>query len=244
MEVFDYVAISISGALMLGYHVYYVYNLMNRPQRVVAGWTTMVRKQWVLEILKKKGGDILAVQTLRNWILSATFLATVSMFISFGLLQFLAQSARVVNPTSNTLIIQVLTDEMIGTKTVVILVFNFISFFCFSQSIRYFNHVGFTINIPMEGTEGSEDEQIDCYETADHVAHLLNVGAKFFTVGMRGLYFSIPATFWYFGSVSLLISTTIVLFVVFMADLSDANLSQALRFKKKSKKDQTIVQVQ
>ena len=35
-----------------------------------------VKKRWVIETGRKKGGDILAVQTLRNWILASTFLAT------------------------------------------------------------------------------------------------------------------------------------------------------------------------
>jgi uncharacterized membrane protein len=71
----------------------------------------------------------------------------------------------------------------------------------------------------------------------------LNVGAKFFTIGMRGFYFSIPATFWYFGSISLLVATVLVLFAVFMGDLADANLSRVAGKTKKSTND-TIIQVQ
>jgi uncharacterized membrane protein len=242
MELLDIIAVAISVTLMLGYHAYFVYSYIRKPHQVVAGWTTKVRTQWVVEILKKKSGDILAVQTLRNWILSATFLATVSMFVSFGLLQFLTQTARVEDPRSNSLIIRILTDDLVGPKTVVILCFNFMAFFCFSQSIRYFNHVGFTINIPMEDTVTEDSDSIFVYESADHVAHLLNVGAKFFTLGMRAFFFSIPATFWYFGPISLMVATVVVLFAISMGDIADASEANIIRKPKKSVT--TVVAVQ
>ncbi|KAJ2993465.1 hypothetical protein HDV02_002408 [Globomyces sp. JEL0801] len=50
--------------------------MVYHPHNTMAGWTSCVRRSWVAQILHKKSGDILAVQTLRNWILAATMLAT------------------------------------------------------------------------------------------------------------------------------------------------------------------------
>ncbi|KAJ3276523.1 hypothetical protein HDV01_004056 [Terramyces sp. JEL0728] len=118
-----------SGALLVGYHVWFLWNLLYRPTNVIAGWTAKVRGAWVREILKKKGGDILAVQTLRNWILGATFLASVAVTISFGFLAFLAQLARIVDPTTNVLLTNMMNDPHIGTKSMILLICNFSSFF-------------------------------------------------------------------------------------------------------------------
>lgn len=209
--------------------MWFLYTLLRNSSFVVSGWTTHVRRQWVREIVKT-GNSILAVQTLRNWILASTFLATVSMFISFGLLQFIANLGSISNPDStNTLIAQISKDELLGVKTTIILVCNFVSFFSYSQSIRYFNHVGFAVNIPMNPSGDGIDDGFST--TADHVGKLLNQGAKFFTLGMRGFYFSIPFVFWYFGSLSLIISTVVVLTFIYMGDLSDANISKEIELR-------------
>lgn len=75
----------------------------------------------------------MAVQTLRNWILASTFLATVSITIAFGLLSFIVQIARVIDPVPDTLIYQLVYDPIITQKTLVILTFNFIAFFVSSS---------------------------------------------------------------------------------------------------------------
>jgi hypothetical protein len=50
--------------------------------KVTKGWTSSVRKEWVKQIIFKKSGDILAVQTLRNSITGATILATISITLA------------------------------------------------------------------------------------------------------------------------------------------------------------------
>ena len=94
--------------------------------------------------------------------------------------------------------------------------------------MRYFNHVGFAVTV---GMDSSHLEEGDYQETIEHVASLLNLGSMFFTLGIRAFYFSIPFTFWYFGSVSLLVSTVVVLVLIFIGDLSDANM-QMKKMKK------------
>ncbi|KAJ3303455.1 hypothetical protein HDV03_003823 [Kappamyces sp. JEL0829] len=145
------------------------------PSSTLSGWNYKVKAHWVLETSKKKGGDVLAVQTLRNWILASTFMAT--------------------EPTPGSLIDQLLNDRLLTIKTVLIISFNFLSFFAFSQSIRYFNHVGFAMGVPM--LDHLDDEETgEFFETVDHVSSMLYTGSRFFTLGNRSLYFSILYVFW------------------------------------------------
>ncbi|KAJ3321837.1 hypothetical protein HDV06_003839 [Boothiomyces sp. JEL0866] len=229
-----------SIALLVGYHIWFLWNLLYRPTNVIAGWTAKVRGAWVREILKKKGGDILAVQTLRNWILGATFLASVAVTISFGFLAFLAQLARVVDPTTNFLLTKMINDPNIGYKCLILLVCNFCSFFSFTQSIRYFNHVGYAINIPMVDLQNDEDTEEYFYESAQHVTSLLNLGARFYTLGLRCFYFSIPSIFWFFGALPLFMSVVVLLVLVHISDSAEGKLAMvSFKHKEIIKKQKT-----
>lgn len=220
MEIWNIISLTISSFLLAFYHFNFLYNLIQKPENCLSGWNQQIKKRWVLETSKKKGGDILAVQTLRNWILASTFLATVSITISFGLLSFIVQIARVQNPQGDSLIYQLINDPLITIKTIIIISCNFISFFAFSQSIRYFNHVGFAMSVPFKDHHQDLDNEDGVYESVHHVAEMLVTGSKFFTLGMRAFYVSIPFVFWYFGPVSLLVSTICTLVFMHAGDSS------------------------
>src|SRR5512135_2951198 len=70
------------------YHCYWLYQVRRAPLRTYRGITRYLRREWVESIMKEKR-DILSVQTLRNWIMAASFLASTSMIIGLGLLSFL-----------------------------------------------------------------------------------------------------------------------------------------------------------
>ena len=55
-------------------------------------------------------------------------------------------------------------------------------------------------------------------ETADHVGTLLNLGSLFFTLGIRGYFFTIPFVFWLFGPYELLVSTVILIGAISFGD--------------------------
>jgi hypothetical protein len=57
-------------------------------------------------------------------------------------------------------------------------------------------------------------------ESCEHVAGMLITGSKFFTLGMRGFYFSIPFVFYYFGPLALLLSTLATLGFMYAGDSS------------------------
>ncbi|KAJ3303563.1 hypothetical protein HDV03_003742 [Kappamyces sp. JEL0829] len=220
MNVLDAISLSVSAAIFIGYHFYFIYKTAINPSSTLSGWNYKVKARWVLETSKKKGGDILAVQTLRNWILAATFLATVSMTIAFGLLSFIVSVARVLDPTPGSLIGQLVNDPLLTIKTLLIISFNFLSFFSFSQSIRYFNHVGFAMGVPMLDHLDGDEETDGLFETVDHVASMLCTGSRFFTLGIRSFYFSILYVFWYFGPIYLLASSFLMIAFIYVGDLS------------------------
>jgi uncharacterized membrane protein len=88
--------------------------------------------------------------------------------------------------------------------------------------MRYFNHVGFSINVPMVDIEshGKGTCEEDGFESTDHVARLLNTANGFFTCGMRFVYFSFPCIFWFFDPLLMMLATVVLIASLHYGDAS------------------------
>jgi len=65
------------------YHVYLVYKVRRDPLTTAIGITNHARYMWVKGVIRDKR-DILAVQTLRNQVMAATFLASTAFLSVLG----------------------------------------------------------------------------------------------------------------------------------------------------------------
>ena len=80
--------------LILGiYHILWIYRIYRRPMTTAVGITNHLRGHWVESIMEERR-DILAVQTLRNWTMAASFLASTGILICLGLLSVAASPRR------------------------------------------------------------------------------------------------------------------------------------------------------
>ena len=77
--------VGISWFTVVAYHLHLVYKVRHKPLTTVVGITKHVRGKWVKNVMDERR-DILAVQTLRNQMMAATFLASTAILISLGLL--------------------------------------------------------------------------------------------------------------------------------------------------------------
>lgn len=198
-----------SGVVLIVTYHWYLYKLIQRsPFTTSIGITNHAREIWVKEIRKDRR-DILAVQTIRNQMMAATFLASTSIIISLGLF---SASFR---PGTFTEVSHAL--NMLGTKTEALWMFKlmllgilfFYNFLNFSLSLRYFNHSGFMINVY---------EQDDPTLSSDSVTKILNHGALHYTIGMRGFYLSVPLTLWMFGPIWMLTGSVALIAVLYRLD--------------------------
>jgi uncharacterized membrane protein len=92
-NVYSIIAVGISVFLFVAYHVILLYKIHANPAQTVYGLSKSSRRIWVASVMFRKQ-DILAIQTLRNWIMASSFMASTAMAICFGFVAFLA-SARV-----------------------------------------------------------------------------------------------------------------------------------------------------
>lgn len=208
-HVFDFVCLAFSLALFLGYNAFMARKLKTNPLYTIQGVSETARREWVAGVMRDKDG-ILAVQTLRNSTMVASFMASTSILLALGLLSL---SSRIEDVAQTWHILNVpgtASQGMLIVKILALMLDLFFAFFCFSSSIRLYNHVGFMINTC--NGEVAEDIKI-----AFVTAHL-NSAAHQFHTGMRAFYFMVPLLFWVFGSPFLVLGTVAMIVVVHILD--------------------------
>lgn len=156
----------------------------------------------------KSGKHIDAVQTMRNWILAASFLAT-------GALSLLVALPTYCNAVGEF----IPKGDLLGWKLLCLMICCLGAFFCFAQSIRYFNHTVIMVNCQMGGDDywnllDGIDILRDVDIAASNAGNVLNRGCNFFTLGLRFFYTTFPLLMWLYGPWFLL-GTTILLVAVF-----------------------------
>jgi len=208
MTPMDWILLTVSLSVLAGYHCWFLMRLKRAPLSTSFGFYNATRVNWVKAVMQR-GQDVLAIQTLRNWIMAASFLASTGIIIGLGILN------AALNPDffGNAQPLLSLAGETrpggFEAKLMVLGVVFFTAFFNFTLAIRNYIHVGYLINIPRE---------YDPNITPALVAATLNQGAGHYTIGMRAFYISIPLTLWLFGEIWFLAGTVTLVLLLLRLD--------------------------
>jgi uncharacterized membrane protein len=197
-----------SLGMLLAYHGYLVVKVRTDPLQTSIGMANCLRGEWVKSVMEEKR-DILAVQTLRNWVMAASFLASTAILLAIGILSVAFKSERLSALTQAVNLVGSQNETLWFVKLLLLTVDFFFAFFNFSLAIRHYNHVGYMINVPHER---------DTLATPDYIAQVLHHGTIHYTIGMRGYYLAIPLALWLFGPTWFLIGTLILVIVLFKPD--------------------------
>jgi uncharacterized membrane protein len=204
----EFLIVATGLGIFWGYHLWHFFQIRRTPLATSTGFNNKARSIWIKHI-RENSLDILAIQTLRNWTMAATFLASTSILIALGVLSFalttdglseIAHELNYLGSQSHTiLLIKALflaADFMFG-------------FISFILAVRFYNHASFLINIP-----GNYNLSIN----SESELTAINQGALCYNLGMRAYYFSMPLAFWLLGPIWMLICALIVTFVVYKLD--------------------------
>src|SRR4030042_3948267 len=96
MDNLPYLEIYLTSAsffLIIVYHIQLIHQIRTRPLTTALGVTNHLRGHWV-ESIMEQNRDLLAVQTLRNWVMTSSFLASTAILISLGLVSMAASPER------------------------------------------------------------------------------------------------------------------------------------------------------
>jgi len=205
----DALAFAASVALLAGYHLFLAWRVRHDPAYSVQSVHAIVRAAWV-ESVMQDGRDVLAVQTLRNSTMAATFLASTAVLLVIGVLSLSGQGDKLQN-TWHTLNLFGATDPALWLVKLLCLIVDLsVAFFSFALAVRKFNHVGFLINVPKDF-----DHPL---VTPRYVAAYLNSAGRHYTVGMRAYYFLLPLVFWLFGPHLMIGAAAALVFILYHLD--------------------------
>lgn len=206
----DIISFVICVVLLTVYHILLRRKEKKNPAYTVRAVNIIARTAWVESIMLSEGKEVLAVQTLRNSTMAATFLASTAVLLIIGVLTLSGQGDKLESAWHALNIFGAKHSELWMTKLIVLLLDLFVAFFSFSMAIRVFNHVGYMINVPLN----MEHKAI----SPAHVAIHLNRAGKFYSIGMRAYYFSVPLVFWLFGPHFMLLATIGLVVVLYQLD--------------------------
>jgi uncharacterized membrane protein len=195
-------------ACLVGYQVKYVRDSRRRPDSTPFGISAISRRLWVESVMAQRR-DVLAVQTLRNWTMAASLLASTAMLVSVGLISFVLAAGDVPEFVHRLNFLGTTTEQSVVVKILILLVNFFVAFFNFTQAIRYYNHVALDINVPPTASATISPAL---------VAKLLDRGAHHYAWGLRSYYLAAPLLLWLFGPLWLLLGAVALVAVLYRFD--------------------------
>lgn len=214
----DIASFALSALLLVAYYLFIAYKTRKNPAYTVQAVNVIARTAWVESIMHDSGKEVLAVQTLRNSTMAATFLASTSVLLIIGVLTLSAQGDKM-EGTWHVLNIAGRTHtELWLAKLLIMLLDLFVAFFSFSMAVRVYNHVGYMINVPLARNHKMISPK--------HVAIHLNRAGKFYSMGMRAYYFAVPLVFWLFGPHFMLLSTLALIMTLYRLDRAPKILAE------------------
>ena len=196
----DAIAFVISAAIVAGYYALLLARTRRDPTSSIHGVNELARSLWVKNIMANPKEAVMAVQTLRNFIMGATLMATTAALLILGTLTLTGQAESISRSWHSSSIGGSASAELWILKVMCLLATFIIAFFAFAMAIRLANHVVFMVNVPGPWTHPAL--------TPDSVADRLNSAGRNFATGMRAFFFAVPLVFWLFGPVFFVVATT------------------------------------
>lgn len=134
-------------AVLLSYEVSLAVAQRRRPARMARTANANLRKDWFEAVSTQKGSEILAVQTLRNALMSASVTASAAALGLMGTVTLAAPSLHA-ELGSSAAGFAPFTPRLV--MELVLLALLFASMVCSVMAVRYYNHAGFVGGIPVE----------------------------------------------------------------------------------------------
>ena len=143
----SWLAALITLAVLLSYEVSLAVAQRRRPARMARTAHANLRKDWFEAVSAQKGSEILAVQTLRNAVMSASVTASTAALGLMGTVTLAAPSLHA-ELSDSAAVFASFTPRL--AMELVLLALLFASMVCSVMAVRYYNHAGFVGGIPVE----------------------------------------------------------------------------------------------
>lgn len=216
----DIIAVAVSTTMIGAYYVYLRARLRRDPTYSIHGVNEIARSLWVANVMNNPGKDIMAVQTMRNFIMGASLMASTAALLIIGTLTLSGQADNISKSWHVLNQFGTHAAELWIIKVLALLLDFIVAFFAFAMAVRLSNHVVFMINVP------NHDAHQEL--TPARVGRRLIRAGNLFAIGMRSFFFAIPLVFWLFGPVLLVVATAGLIIVLYHVDRSPAVIGPAV----------------
>lgn len=136
--------------MLLGYELALVLVQRRGTARLARSAHAGLREEWFAAISEQRGSEILAVQTLRNSLMSATMTASTAVLGLIGTVTLAAPSLHA-SFGADDAISQHFSARL--ALELVLMSSLFASLVCSVMAVRYFNHAGFIASMPVGSDE-------------------------------------------------------------------------------------------
>lgn len=198
--------------LFAGYHGYLFWTIWKRPHATAAGQNNLTRQTWC-RIIMEHGKDVLAIQTLRNSMMSSSLLATTALTLSSVIAAFFIKDegfSRIEEIDDWSALFS------FEHKLFVMIILFMLSFFSFMQAVRLASHAGYMLAVPPSGSFVTSEK----FVTPEYVSKILFRSSLYHTVGTRMFYGAFLTVIWIFGPIAATSAIIVLLGCLYWADFA------------------------
>ncbi len=206
----DAAAFAVSAAMVAAYYILLVVRTRRDPTSSIHRVNELARTLWVKHVMANPSRDVMAVQTLRNFIMGASLMATTASFLIVGTLTLSSQAEGIARSWHVINLLGSNSSELWIIKVMILLADFIVAFFAFVLCVRLTNHVLFMMNVPAA--------QAASTLSPEAVAQRLNWAGAHFATGLRAFFFAVPLVFWLFGPVFLVLASAGLVFTLHRLD--------------------------
>ncbi|MHB1215748.1 MAG: DUF599 domain-containing protein [Thiobacillus sp.] len=206
----DFVAFVISAAVVAAYYGFLNFKVRDNPTYSIHGVNALARRLWVENVMRDASKGIMAVQTLRNFIMGSSLMASTAALLIIGTLTLSGQADHIAQNWHVLSLKGSFATELWIVKVMFLLLDFIVAFFAFAMSVRLANHVVFMLNVPEHTAHHNLSPKA--------VARRMQRAGNMFAIGMRAFFFAVPLVFWLFGPYFLLISSIGLVIALYQLD--------------------------
>jgi len=148
-EGWDWAAFAASALVFAAYEVRALWIGSRYPERIARSAHARMRVSWVTALSKQPGFEIVAVQALRNALMSATIAASTAALSLMGTITLAAP--RLGDGFALSSMFEKLSSRALLEALLMLALFA--SYVCSAMAMRYFNHAGFVMSMPVASPE-------------------------------------------------------------------------------------------
>jgi len=151
----DWIALGLALLILAGYELWQARRSRRQPHTLTRSTHALMRRRWVQALSRHAGSEILAVQSLRNSLMSSTITASTAAIMLMGCMTLVVSNIGAVHGLVSGTVAHgpvklVLVLLMIATL--------FATYVCAAMSMRYLNHAGFLMSMPVGSPERASYE--------------------------------------------------------------------------------------